>query len=151
MRYIHNMSMHIIKGITVVPKKSKSKKLTKNQEYDLEVYNKQRKKQNLPPVQSLEAAKREDKIPAGTLSFSMKLPPGREMPKINSINTNTDPNATAYKSHLDPRNLAKEKPEVAAETIAKSKRVAILANKSSYQYIDDGVDPTCLGSSERRK
>lgn len=143
--------MHIIKGVTVTPKKRKAKKMTQAQEIELEFYNRDRKRNKLPPVASFEAIKREKAIPKGNLSYSLQPPPGRAMPKVNSIDTNTDPNATAYKSVMDPRNLAKEKPEVAAATIAKSKRIAIAYNKGSYQFIDDGIDPTCLGSSERRK
>lgn len=138
------MSIHIVKGVVVTPK-SKQKKLTKAQQYDLELYNKQRKKEHLPPVDSLAAAKRENKPTMGKLSYSLGPPPGREMPKVNSINTNTDPNATAYKSVMDPRNLAKEKPEVAAETIAKSKRIAIGYNKSGYMYLDNGISTKDIG------
>jgi len=122
-----------------------TKKLTKIQEEELYQYNVQRKKDKLPLLSSFEAMKREKRIPKGTLSFKMQLPPGRSMPKINSINTNTDPNATAYRSVMDPRNLAKEKPEVAAATIAKSQKIGIGFNKGAYQYIDDGIDTKDLG------
>jgi hypothetical protein len=124
---------------------SKQKKLTRIQEEELYRYNVQRKKDKLPLLTSFEAMKREKNTPKGTLSFKFQLPPGREMPVVNSVDTNTDMHATAYKSHMDPRNLAKEKPEVAAATIAKSKKIAIGYNKSSYMYIDDGIDTKDIG------
>lgn len=123
----------------------KQKKLTKIEEDELYRYNLQRKKDKLPLLSSFEAMKIEKRIPKGTLSFKLQLPPGREMPKVHSVHTNTDPNACAYKSVMDPRNLAKEKPEVAAATIAKSQKIGIGFNKGAYQYIDDGIDTKDLG------
>lgn len=139
------MSMHVIKGVIVTPKKSKQKKMTQAQEIELDSYNRDRKKKGLAPVSSFEAIKREKQIPTGNLSYSLQPPPGRSMPKINSIDTNTDMHSTAYRSVMDPRNLAKEKPEVAAATIAKSRKIGIGFNKGNYMFLDDGIDAKDLG------
>ena len=123
----------------------KQKKMTRIEEEELYRYNLQRKKDKLPLLSSFEAMKIEKRVPKGTLSYSLQPPPGRSMPKVHSVDTNTDPDACAYKSVMDPRNLAKEKPEVAAATIAKSRKIGIGFNKGCYMFLDDGIDAKDLG------
>lgn len=130
-------------------RKQKSKKLTKTEELELAIYNKQRKKSRLPEISNFNA----EKIERSTFNMAKipnysKIAPirdGLEWQKTAKSIKDTHKGAISTKSMMDPMYWKNEDPKIIEQTIAKSKRVAIAVNKSGYQYITDGMDPTTFG------
>jgi hypothetical protein len=54
------------------------------------------------------------------------------------------------RSAMDPRSLAEESPEVAAQTKAKSESLMPMYNKGPAQYVTEGIDVKTIGSKSRR-
>ena len=85
-----------------------------------------------------------------TLDYSWRR--GAEASQIPSLGI-TSPlpsNSTPTRSVMDPVALQKESPEVRAQILAKSQRIAIAYNKGAYQYVTEETDPATLGSRSRR-
>jgi hypothetical protein len=145
--------MHLARGLTTI--NTKRRKLTKKQIREKADWDDFLKKHGVHPDQ-LKVKERERRkqgnIQEQRYSLpNLSVPSERDHRKIPSLTTSIGTNnATVKRSVMDPRELAKERPEVQEATLSKSQRIAPLYNKGGYQYVSDEIDITTIGSKSRR-
>ena len=147
------MTMHLARGLSTI--NTKRRKLNKKELREKEDWDNFLRKHGVHPQQlkakELERRK-QGKVKEQPYELpSLAIPSERDHRKIPSLTTSIGSNdATLKRSVMDPRELAKERPEVQAATLSKSQRIAPLYNKGGYQYVSDDIDITTIGSKSRR-
>lgn len=130
--------------LTTTNTRKRNTKTTKRKQAELIEYNKERKARGLDPLTSFVIPKRDKKVITMNKIPSLMVPADRSTAHIKSLNP-TDMSPCTVKSIMDPKELAKETPEVREAILAKSKRIAPAYNKGAAQFISDEMDPTDIG------
>lgn len=123
--------------LQTTPSLKRHKKVTKAERQRLADHNEQRRKLGLPPVDTLRAKAIDrsmmvtgNKIP--DYSRRLKMDKTRTIPSLSHCGAS---DATARNTMMEQALSGKEKPEVAAEIVRKSKCLAPAFSKGAYQYV----------------
>lgn len=141
--------MHIVRGLYDRAGKKRKSKMTKKKAAELAEYNKYRESIGMEPLTSFVTPSSKTSV-KHTVSFGTYKPPAPYRREgsldFKSIKSLPDSGGIAtVQSIMDPRNLAKESPEIREAILAKSQRIAPAYNKGAAQYITDGADLTDIG------